>query len=276
MALLIKIALGLAAVYAAIALLLFFSQTRLIFPRGMVMPPAGPLPPGAERLWLDTPDGDRLAGLRIPAVGNPADDPPPLTILGFGGNAWHADALAIYLHELYPAAGIVAFHYRGYAPSTGSPSARALRADAPLIYDHVAGDGDGGRAPGRIVVVGFSLGAAVAAHLAAERPVAGLILVSPFDSMADLAQGHYPWLPARLLLRHRLPTIDFARRVRAPTALIAAADDTIVPPERTDPLRGAFANLVLDRTIAGTDHITIYHDPAFEAAMVAALRRIDE
>ena len=56
-------------------------------------------------------------------------------ILGFGGNAWNGQDVAEYLHELFPDEDVVAFHYRGYAPSTGSPSAEALIADAPLVYD---------------------------------------------------------------------------------------------------------------------------------------------
>ena len=48
---------------------------------------------------------------------------------------WNGQDVAEYLHELFPDLDVVAFHYRGYAPSTGSPSAEALIADAPLVYD---------------------------------------------------------------------------------------------------------------------------------------------
>src|SRR3954453_17902973 len=106
---------------------MFEFQSHLIFPTHAV-PRAGPLPTGAERLSLATPDGSNLEGILIPA-----DDPAQerLMILGFGGNAWNAQDVAEYLHEVFPAADVVAFHYRGYTPSTGSASAEALLADAP-------------------------------------------------------------------------------------------------------------------------------------------------
>src|SRR4051794_33030653 len=101
---------------------MFDFQSHLIFPAHAV-PPAGPLPPGAERLSAHTPSGETVKGVLIPP------DEPDATqtlILGFGGNAWNAQDVAEYLHELYPEHAVVAFHYRGYAPSTGSPSAEAL------------------------------------------------------------------------------------------------------------------------------------------------------
>lgn len=276
---LLKFALVLGALYVVFVGALYFAQTHLIFPRGLVAEPEAPLPATAHRLEIATPDGDRLHGVRIPPLRQTAGE--PLTILGFGGNAWHADSLALYLHEQFPDAVIVAFHYRGYGPSTGTPGARSILADALRVHDGIAGgantgDGSDTGGAGRIVAVGFSLGAAVASYLAAERPVAGLIVVSPFDSLSALAQQHYPWVPIRWLLRHRIPTAEFARTVTAPTALIAAAADTIVPPNRTAPLRQAFPALVLDRVIANTDHIDIYQRPEFRDAMTEALARIGQ
>lgn len=272
---LLKFALVVAAVYLVIVAALFFGQARMIFPRGMVAAPDAPPPAAAERLTMATADGETIVGLRIPpAVSLPADRQAgkPLTIIGFGGNAWHADGVADFLHGLYPAATVVAFHYRGYAPSTGEPGATVILADALAIYDQVAA----GAASGDIVLVGFSLGSAVATSVAAARPVAGAIFVSPFDSMGNLAQAHYPWLPAKWLLRHRFPAADWARDVTAPVALIAAGNDTLVPPDRTAPLRDAFGTIVYDRTIARAGHIDIYTDPAFEAAMREALAKVRE
>src|SRR5689334_14249458 len=110
---------------------MFDFQASLIFPTHAV-PRAGPLPAGAERLSLETPDGNRLEGIHIPADEGHSEE---TLILGFGGNAWNAQDVAEYLHQLFPDEDVVAFHYRGYAPSTGSPSAEALIADAPLVYD---------------------------------------------------------------------------------------------------------------------------------------------
>lgn len=259
----------LVVVYVAIVAVMYAVQTRMLFPTGMATASGRGLPASAVRLEVATPDGEHLRGVLVPPARHPAGD--RLVILGFGGNAWNADDMAAYLHGLFPAASVVAFHYRGYAPSTGKPGAAALLADAPLVYDHVLEKA--GKAP--VVVVGFSIGASVAAHLASRRPVAGLVLVSPFDSLEALARDHYPWAPVGWLLRHRLSTVGSVRGVTAPTALIAAGRDTIVPPRRTEAVRQAIPRLVLDRTIARAGHNDLYDDRDFRAAMVAALARID-
>ncbi|HEX9954406.1 MAG TPA: alpha/beta fold hydrolase [Allosphingosinicella sp.] len=252
--------------YLLILLLLFTMQTRMVFPAGAAAGGASPLPPGTERLSLTTPNGDTLHGSRIPAA---RDGSAPL-ILGFGGNAWNADAAALTLHGLYPQAEIVIFHYRGYAPSTGTPSAKALNADALLIHDEIVR-----RAPGRrVVAVGFSVGTGVAAHLAANRPLAGAILVTPFDDLARVAADHYPWLPVRLLFRHRMDSAAHLRESRVPVAIVAAGHDTLILPRRTDALRAAVANLAYDRTIRTSGHNDIYDHPTFPHAMREALSAV--
>jgi pimeloyl-ACP methyl ester carboxylesterase len=249
--------------YAAICAAVFFFQSALLFPTGQVGP-AGPPPPSATRLELAGASGERLRGLHVPPAQPGAER---VTILGFGGNAWNAEAIADHLHGLYPQAEIVVFHYRGYPPSEGSPSADALREDAPLIFDWAAA-----RFPGRpIVAVGFSIGSGVAASLAARRPLAGLILVTPFDSLAAVAAGHYPWLPVRLLFRHEMDAAADLSAVRAPVAILAGGRDTLMPPARTEALRRAVPNLAFDRTIAGAGHNEIYQLPAFRNAMAEAL-----
>src|SRR3954465_2987883 len=165
---------------------MFEFQAHMIFPAHAV-PAAGPWPPRAERLTLTTPAGETLQGIHMPAD---APDPTRTLILGFGGNAWNAQDVAEYLHQLFPDEDVITFHYRGYAPSTGSPSAEALIADAPLIYDFAIER----TRPKRTVAVGFSIGSGIAAELAARRKVDGLILVTPFDSLKFVAQAMYPWL----------------------------------------------------------------------------------
>ena len=131
-------------------------------------------------------------------------------IIAFGGNAWNAGDVALLLHRILPGHPVAVFHYRGYAPSGGRPSAQALSEDALAIYDHLEGATKSAVAwDGPPVVIGLSIGSGPAAHLAANRPVRGLILVTPFDSLTRLAQGKFPWAPVGLLLRHRMaPATD--------------------------------------------------------------------
>jgi pimeloyl-ACP methyl ester carboxylesterase len=161
-------------------------------------------------------------------------------------------------------------NYRGYATSTGRPSAHAVLLDSLVIFDNLQ------RPPAteNINVVGLSLGSAIAAYLARHRPVAGEILVTPFDSLEALARDLYWWAPVRLLLRHRMPTIEFASGSLAPTALIIAERDKIVPARRSAPLRRAIRNLVFERTI-DAGHNDVYDHPAFAATMREALATIE-
>ncbi len=262
---LLTLVLGIALLYAGLVLVTALFQTRMLFPAQMAAASRPPLPPFAERLELTTPDGDRLIGTRL---GNESDTKPLL--LGFGGNAWNADAVALTLHDLFPDHEVVAFHYRGYPPSSGTPSAKALFADALTIFDHLERE-----RPRKVVAFGFSIGSGVAAYLAHERELAGLVLVTPFDSLKALAREHFSWAPTSLLLRHHMPTIDLVKDRQTPTALIMAGRDTIVPARRSEPLRSAVPNLVLDRTIADAGHNDLYRHPAFVAAIHEAVTLVE-
>jgi pimeloyl-ACP methyl ester carboxylesterase len=245
---------------------MFGFQSHLIFPTHAV-PRAGPLPRGAERLSVKSEDGHALAGVHIPAD-HPQRD--PTMVLGFGGNAWNAQDVAEYLHELFPDEEVVAFHYRGYAPSKGSPSADALIADAPLVHDHAVELVK----PKRTIAVGFSIGTAVAARLATARKVDGLILVTPFDSLKAVAQSMFPWLPIGPFFDHEIEAASALKTVDVPVAIVAAERDEIVPTERTDALRRVARNIVLDRTISRAGHNDIYARSDFQDSMREALAAV--
>ena len=265
------LALGLAALYAAVVAAMFFAQTQLLFPTALAGVARVRLPASAQRLEVGTPDGEVLVGVRIPAAEGEGSDGRAPTLLGFGGNAWNADAVALHLHGLFPDREVVAFHYRGYAPSTGKPSAEALLSDSVVVFDRLPQEHASGRG---VVAVGFSIGAGMAAYLARHRPAAGLVLVTPFDSLEALAQDLYWWAPVGPLLRHRMPTVDFVRGSPVPTALIVAERDAIVPARRSMPLRAAIENLVFEGSI-DAGHNDLYGRPAFAAAMREGLARIE-
>lgn len=264
----LKITALLAGAYVLLVAAIALSQTSLLFPRWAVGP-APSLPAGAVALQVDRPDGALLHGHLVPG------DQERTPILGFGGNAWNAADVALFLHRIFPDHPVAAFHYRGYAPSTGRPSARALAEDALAIHDHL---GEQAGWSGPPVVFGFSIGAGPAAHLAANRTVRGLILVTPFDSLSNLARAHYPWAPVGLLLRHRMePAVELAGTA-VPVALVAAARDTIVPASRTEALRSALAEttpgVVFDRTLTA-GHNDLYGHPDFADALRNAMKQTD-
>jgi pimeloyl-ACP methyl ester carboxylesterase len=260
-------ALSLAALYAAVIAGMYFAQTWLLFPTLLARAKRVQLPASTQRLEVRTRDDVSLAGIRIPSLAERPDD--AATLLGFGGNAWNAETMALVLHNLFPDRDVIAFHYRGYAPSSGKPSAQALLSDSLAIFDHLQQATDE-----PIIAVGFSIGSGVAAYLARHRPIAGLILVTPFDSLEVLARDLYWWAPVGLLFRHRMPTIEFVLGSLAPTALILAERDAVVPSKRSAPLRPAIRTLVLARVI-DSGHNNIYDRPGFAEAMREAVARIE-
>lgn len=243
---------------------MFEFQSHLIFPVHAV-PRAGPLPPNAKLLSIETSDGETLSGVFVPGGSNNRT-----LILGFGGNAWNGQDVAEYLHELFPDHDVAVFHFRGYAPSTGAPSSEALIEDAALVYDKAVAIAK----PARTIAVGFSIGSGVAAQLAGKRKLAGLILVTPFDSLKGVAQSMYPWLPIGPFFEHEIDAGAPLAQSKVPVAIIAAEHDEIVARARTDALRELVPNLVLDRTIAHAGHNDIYARADFREAMHEALDRL--
>ncbi len=238
---------------------MFHFQSHLIFPTHAVAA-AGPFPKGAERLSVELPGGDRLAGIHL------APDTPPaerLLILGFGGNAWNGQDVGEYLHELYPDADVATFHYRGYKPSTGSPSAEALISDAPLVYDAAVARVK----PARTIAVGFSIGCGIASELSTQRDLDGVILVTPFDSLKAVAQSMFPWIPIGPFFNHEIDAAAAIKKTRVPVAIIAAQRDEIVPASRTEALTKVVPNLAFERTIPRSGHNDIYTRSDFQDAM---------
>ncbi len=256
-----------AMLYGAVCLAMWALQERLLFPAWIVAS-SGPLPPGAERLTLTTPDGTDLEGLYLPPDRPDADS---TLLLAFGGNATNAQFLAERLRRAFPDHAIAAFHYRGYAPSTGSPDAGKMADDAPAAFDLLMSR----YRPRRVIGVGVSLGSGIAAALAARRPLAGLILVTPFDSLQATARQLYWWLPVSFLLRHDVDSAAALNGRDIPVAIVAAGEDGLVRPERTGALRAVLANRRADIVVDGVDHSEIFGHPGFDDALRRALDSLD-
>jgi len=124
--------------------------------------------------------------------------------------------------------------------------------DALAIYDSVARRDD--IDPKRIVVFGRSLGTAIAAHVAALRPVVAVVLASPYDSLVELGKQHYPWLPVSLLLRHRFDALADARRSRMPLLAIVAESDSIIGDKRSRALFEQWAGPKIWQVVPRADH----------------------
>lgn len=263
-----KIVLFLALAYGALVLFMYGAQTFLVFPGTRL--PSRPLdhPFAPERLVLKPTGEVALQGMLFAPETSSTNG----LLIGFGGNAQDADDLGQDLAKRFPSLHIAVFHYRGYGPSSGQPSEQALLADALTIYDTL----EARLKPPAIFAYGVSLGSGVAAFLVAQRRLDGAFLITPYDSIEAVAKANYPWLPVGLLLKHRFPSVDFLRSTTTPIAVIAAEQDQVIAPERTDALRTAISNLVFDQTIEGAGHASLYGMPAFDRAIEQAFEALKE
>lgn len=203
------------------------------------------LPPGWREVSLSTEDGLALAAWFHPPVANAA------VVIVFNGNAGNRTGRAALGAALVEQGlGVLLTDYRGYGSNPGSPSEKGLAMDARAARDFVAASAP--KSP--IVYFGESLGAAVAVELAVDHPPVGLILRSPFTSLADVASVHYKFLPAGLLLRDRYPSLDRIGSIDVPLLVIAGTGDSIVPPEQSRRLFEAAADPVRLVMIDGADH----------------------
>lgn len=256
-----------AAVLVAVPAAAWFGQEKLIF---FPQPLAGTshLPQGTQAVDLRAADGTKLAGFFVPAGTLRAP-----VLLYFGGNA---EEISWTLADPrwpagYARAGV---NYRGYGQSDGSPGEAPLVDDAKLAFDAIAARPDVD--PSRIVVVGRSLGTGIAARLAVERPVAAAILISPYDSLVEVAKAHYPWLPVSWLLRHRFDAASYAKRASVPLLAIVAAADNIVHVPRSRALYDAWAGPKRWVALDGRDHNDLAVDAGFWSAVAGFVGTLDK
>ena len=214
------------ALYAALAGGLYLYQRKLLFVPDRARPDLHAVGIAAlQELTLETPDGLRLLAWWLPpAPGRPV-------VVYFHGNAGHLGYRTTRLGLFHTAGfGVLYPEYRGYGGNPGEPTETGLLTDARTAMDFLAAQNI---APERIAIFGESLGTAVATRMASEHRIAALILESPFTSIADVAQSHYPYVPASRLLKDRFETAPFIQQVTAPILMMLGERDTIVPPAFT-------------------------------------------
>jgi uncharacterized protein len=147
------------------------------------------------------------------------------TLLYFGGNSEDVVGLNFEAKE-FSIKQCITFNYSGYGQSKGIPTQESLYSNALEIYDTVSKKYN--LKSENIVIFGRSLGSSVATYLAANRESAGVILITPFDSIENIAANHYKFLPVKFILKHRFPTIDYINKIKVPILMLAAEKDEII------------------------------------------------
>ena len=189
----------------------------------------------------------------------------PNAIIYFGGNAERVEERRDEFAKWFPDSSVYLVPYRGYGASEGIPNEADLLEDALAVYDQVRA-----RQPGApIVVIGRSLGSGVASYVASQRPVTKLALVTPFDSMADVAQAHYPWLPVHWLVQERYESTRYLAKYAGPILVIRAGKDQVIPAANTARLIAALPKPPQIVDLPDADHNTIGADSAYGKALSA-------
>ena len=210
--------------YAAVALGMYVFQRKLQYhPENKGLTPESVGIIGARIETLTTADGQNIILWYAPAR------PGMPTILYFQGNAGEIGDRPLRFNYYHSRGfGVAYLSYRGFGGSSGSPSEAGLITDANAAYDWLIAKGV---EPGRIVLLGESLGSGVAVQLAAKREVGALALEAPYTSTAEVAAKIYWWLPVHALMKDQFKSIDFIAAVVAPLLIIHGEEDRLVPVE---------------------------------------------
>ena len=196
-------------------------------------------------------DGTRLSGwLMTPQVPGPHPG-----IVYFGGRSEEVSWVARDAGKLFPNMAVLAVNYRGYGNSHGDPDEQHMVEDGRMLFDWLARHGQ--IDPQRVAVVGRSLGSGVAVQVAMQRPAHSVVLITPYDSILAIAKRKFRAMPIETILRHRFESIKYAPSLMAPTFVLRAAFDDVVPHSHTDLLVQKLGRLHGDETVPGSDHMNI-------------------
>jgi pimeloyl-ACP methyl ester carboxylesterase len=210
---------------------LLAAASLYVFQRKLLYFPTPPIAHGLQVEWLQ--QGDQRLEIQVLNPGQPN------AVLYFGGNAEMVSDNAELFSMVFADTSVYLLSYRGYGASGGEPSESALFEDAIALYDHVTVRHK------NISLIGRSLGSGVAIYLASHRLVKRMALVTPYDSIASVAQTHYPYFPVRLLIKDPFDSISRASDLSAQVLVILAESDEVIPRAHSEVLIAALDDVQL-------------------------------
>lgn len=252
---------GLVACYALLLLGVYSLQRDFIFDAakesGSELEEPGTLAiKGSTRIVISTSDGETLAGWYLPP--KEKDGTVFLFFHGKGGglkrNKWRWKRIAEH------GEGVLAFSYRGFPGSTGSPSEDGLFEDARAAFAWLSNK----HANDKIVLHGLSLGTGVAAKLATEVEARGLIIEAGYAALVDVAGARHPYFPVSLLLWDQFRTRDFIGEIKVPVMIAHGDKDTAIPVEHARELYSLAPDPKALVIMHGGDHNTLVRDGLYQ------------
>ncbi|MFK8021285.1 MAG: alpha/beta hydrolase [Pseudomonadales bacterium] len=186
----------------------------------------------------------------------------PKALIYFGGNGEAVVAKAKEFSSELSGVTTYLVNYRGYGGSSGKPTESGIYADALAVYDHLKGSHT------QFSVAGRSLGSGVATYLAANRPIESLALITPYDSVLDVAKHKFKMFPIKLLLKDRYDSLSRVERIKSKVLVIAAEHDRVIPMRNTQRLVDAFeSDKVVLKVIDDVGHSSLSISPEYYQAL---------
>jgi len=209
-----------ATIYIAFLTLLYLTQEKLIFPGAK--PNYLLYSKLEDNLEIVESGSYLLQGWKVAGIKPEVD----AVVIYFGGNAEDTIQILPLLKQLHVNL-VYTFNYRGFGLSEGKPSEYNLYLDAKAIYSHVKSQSPGSR----IIIIGNSLGSAVAGYVASVENIDKLILLSPLSSLEEIAKCYFKRILPGFLVKHKFDLKTHVSNVRAECMVILARDDSIIKNE---------------------------------------------
>ncbi len=229
-----------AVIYIALTIVLFFFQRDLLYF------PTAEIDHGYSTFSLSS-DNETLE-IIVLNEGNAK------SLIYFGGNNETVAKHAKEHQTNFPNHTVYLLNYRGYGGSTGSPTEQGIYTDALALFDFV------NKKHAYTSIMGRSLGTGVATYVAANRIIHKLILITPYDSIEEIAKSQYPIFPISLLIQDTFDSHGRAAMIKAPTLIVVAENDQLIPTENTLRLIRAFSPSILKvKAFKGAGHGNVSH-----------------
>lgn len=246
--------------YVGICAFMFFRQERLLFPAHLA-------PASVDQNYTTFKTEDSVL-LETKVFPSETENNKSMVIL-FSGNAQNAILAGDGIWKGFEKnINLATMNFRNYGYSQGMPTEKNIFKDAVAFTKFIKSE----YPAEKIYLMGISLGTGVASYVASQIDVDGVILMTPYDSIKNVAKAQYPFLPIEWLIKHPFDTTIHIQSVKAPVAIIRAGDDRVILSERTDNLVKYIPNLVYDYSVPNMEHTEIL-EPQNRNLLVSELKK---
>jgi len=251
-------------VYLGVLLVLFELQDHLIFPGSATQGQRDAMLAGSEGLQLlslRSPDGVPIAAIFGKALGPDGTQLPgasdrPTVVFLYGNGACMAYCTDIFQIIRKLGVNVIIPDFEGYGMSGGKPSEKGCYAAANAAYDYLLSREDVN--PKKIVAMGWSLGGAAAIDLASKRPVMGIVTISAFTNLPDMARQIVRWFPTSFILKYRFDNVRKLAAIDCPILIVHGTEDELVPFAMAPKLAAAAKGNVQRYNVQGAGHNDVF------------------